>query len=69
MRRIGFITIIPNPALTSHSDVGGDEAALTGEGDAIEVVGEGLANDVGYGTVGCGAAADAVVLGDHGLSR
>ena len=69
MRRIGFITIIPNPALTSHSDVGGDEAALTGEGDAIEVVGEGLADDVGDGEACRCGAADMVVLGDHGLSR
>ena len=51
------------------ADVGGDEAAFGGEGDALEVVGEGLANDVCNGTVRCGGAADAVVLGDHGLSR
>ena len=55
--------------LAVFADVGGDEAALGREGDALEVVGEGLADDVGNGEVGRRDAADSVVLGDHGLRR
>ena len=51
------------------ADVGGDVAAFGREGDALEVVGESLADDIGDGEACRCGAADAVVLGDHGLSR
>ena len=47
------------------AQVGGDEAAFVGEGDALEVVGQGFADDVGDGLVGCCDAVDMVVFVYH----
>lgn len=47
------------------AQVCGDEAAFVGEGDALEVIGQGLTDDVGDGLVGCRDAVDVVVLVYH----
>ena len=58
----GDVQIFIGPGL---ADVGGYEAALVGERDAGGVVGQGLTDDVGDGTVGCCDAADVVGFGYH----
>ena len=47
------------------AQVCGDEAAFVCEGDALEVIGQGFADDVGDGLVGCCDAVDMVVLVYH----
>ena len=44
----------------------GNEAAFVGEGDALEVIGQGLADDIGDGGIGTGLPADVVGLPDYG---
>lgn len=47
-------------------EVRGDESALIGERDALEVIGQGLPDDIGDGGIGTGLPANVVVLGYHG---
>lgn len=49
------------------AQVGSDEAAFVGEGDALEVIGQGFADDLGDGLVGCCDAVDMVVLVYHSV--